>query len=158
MSAKHLDALELFGQRHPIFLADFSKPRAGAFVALLATRANLAEVAVQSVLAGLEVVRDVHVGVRLISAEDPDLFNPVRFEPFFEMLRVGEVVAGIGKHGVQSHSAGHGVVSVPQVATLRLNGEQDPGFVCANLANDLLTKNIVVFQPLIRLCPTFSVL
>src|SRR2546426_6534478 len=65
------------------------------------------------------------------------------------MFGIRQGVAGIGENGVQRHAPAHGVVAVPEVATVGVDGDHRYGPIGPNLPHQLLSELGAVLQALV---------
>src|SRR4029453_9663688 len=116
--AEKFDALECLGEFHASLLPKLGVVDPCPRLTLGPRTLHLAGVAVERIHLDGKGVSDVEKGVWLLGAPEIDFSNLMGLQPFPQVLRVRQQIAGIGKNRIQGHTTTHGVVAVPDVAAV----------------------------------------
>ena len=71
-------------------------------------------------------------------------------QPFFNQIRVSQMVSGIRKNGIQYHLAGNAMIAMPDISSIGIGGDDNLRLVLSDKANNLLSELGSVFQTLVR--------
>src|SRR4029453_1602712 len=138
--AEKFDTLERLGEFHTSLLPKLGVVGSCPRLTLGPRTLHLAGVAVERIHLDGKGVSDVEKGVGLLGAPEIDFPHLVRFQPFLQMLRIRQRIAGVGKNRIQGHTTTHGVVAVPDVAAVGVYCDHGLRLMEKNLPNPLLTK------------------
>src|SRR5262250_1575049 len=116
--AEKFDALKRFSEFHTSLLPNLGVVCSRPLLAFCPRTLHLAGVAVERIHLDGEGVSDIEEGVRLLGAPEIDFPDLVGFQPFLQMLRIRQRIAGVGKNRIQGHTTTHSVVAVPDVAAV----------------------------------------
>src|SRR4029453_11452796 len=147
--AEKFDALERLGEFHTSLLPKLGVVGSCPRLTLGPRTLHLAGVAVERIHLDGKGVSDVEKGVGLLGAPEIDFPHLVRFQPFLQMLRIRQRIAGVGKNRIQGHTTTHGVVAVPDVAAVGIYRDHGLRLMETNLPNQLLTKFSAILEALI---------
>src|SRR5262245_47450365 len=147
--AEKFDTLERLGEFHASLLPKLGVVGSCPRLTLGPRTLHLAGVAVERIHLDGKGVSDIEEGVRLLGAPEIDFPDLVGFQPFLQMLRIRQRIAGVGKNRIQGHTTTHGVVAVPDVAAVGVYRDHGLRLMETNLPNQFFTKFGAILQALV---------
>jgi len=99
----------------------------------------------------IEGLSDIRAVVDILRSPEPDLLDLMRLEAFINQVRIGPDIPSVGENSIQSDLTHNAVVSVPDVAAVRIRSDNKFWLVHSDEPDNFFPEFRSVFQSLVRM-------